>query len=262
MTTEPESTLAKRLAATLFSDAMMVGGLTILGYLTAYSIESGRALALGIPGGLVSVSLEEILTSLTILLLLLAIGSGGELLVYQIIPSRIRSSVLIRPFAHIVVVFLVASLLGFFLNPIFYGLLLVALLLLIGFLSNPFYERTGGSYIERLEKSVQKHNEIKREIGEPSWLSRRLGNAPFFVVFVFVVAISAGYALGLNDVRFASYYFVSATNPDEVLVARYSEILVFRRKSSPTIIIRVIGKDAIPPLVEKRTGSMAIKPAL
>jgi hypothetical protein len=73
-----------------------------------------------------------------------------------------------------------------------------------------------------------------------------------------IASIVISTEVGRAKASFQTHYFVSLTQPREVLLARYGDVLVFRRGNSPAVVIRVIGKDGIPQLAKVRTGSMAI----
>jgi hypothetical protein len=250
--------ITERLIENLLSDAMTLAGLTVLGYFAAFSFLHAQADALGIPGELISVSLESILIALLSLVGFAAGCSMAIELAMLVLPQRFRASVLFRPFASFAGVAVIVALSGLVFSPLllaFEGVLFLALCL---WLIPPLFSRShGGTYFGRLSAAMEVHQERPRDEPEPTWLARRIGSTQVWIVVAILAIIVGANGIGRFYAWSRSYYYVSLSRPPEVLLERYGDVLVFRQQSSPAVTVRVIGKDAIPRLVRARTGSMA-----
>ena len=252
--------IGTRLIASLISDAAFIGGLTILGYLITYSYLTSRAETLGVPEMLVSVSAE------TCLFVIFALVISSLFLVTVVnvaigaIPKRLHRSVLIQngalPLSLMVAVIIAASL---SVTPMLFGLLIIPILLAACLAIVPFFEpKDGRNYFQRLNDKLEANAKIAPDSKPFEWLGSHTGVKIMWLMLVPFIGIWVGHELGKADAEFTTRYFVTSAKPPEVLLSHYGDILVFRQIGSPTITIKVIGKDEIAPLVTMQTGSMAI----
>ena len=257
------STVGNRLVETLFSEAVIVGGLTLLGYVVAYGYLIGEADALGIPLRLVSVSLENVLPVVLILILL----SGPALIWGEILADIWHEGAALvlkrrvsREITMLVSWFVVGVAGGALITPIFYVVMAMAAFGLLIILVPPLIWRSqGGRYIDRLEAKSETAARIapgKSRFGKrfATWAG---GRAVLLLVLCFL-SIAAATFMGSAFARQATYYFASLDQPSEILLVRYGDLLIFRPEGTAEITIRVIGKDDIPRLVRKQIGSMAL----
>ncbi len=134
MDSEIRSPMVQRAFAILFSDPMIIGGLTVLGYLMAFSFVTGAADALGIPSELISVSLENVLTALTALLAFIGLSSLALDMVMTSAPQRIFDNALFRQILPIVALAVISALGGLLLSRSIYVLEAFPVLFLSGLL--------------------------------------------------------------------------------------------------------------------------------
>ena len=257
--TETRSPIVQRVLGILFSDPIIIGGLTVLGYLMAFSFVSGEADALGIPPALITVSLENILTALISLLAFLGLISMVVDMFMSNMSRRVLDSTLFSPIANTIALAIISGLGGLLVSPLSYLFEVFPVIFLCILLIAPLYYRTyGDTYLERLIKIAEAREKFRRDPERRPWLLKRIGAGPVWVMGAVIASIVISTEVGRAKASFQTHYFVSLTQPREVLLARYGDVLVFRRGNSPAVVIRVIGKDGIPQLAKVRTGSMAI----
>lgn len=257
-TKDERSGIGGRLTASLISDAALIGGITILGYLTTYSYLSGQADALDIPIVLVSVSLETCLTVLAIILIFIMYAIFAVNFVMAAIPERLHTSALLRLCSVLLLTFVLILAAGAFINRAAYLFVILPILLTAYLLGSPFLEKKEGrNYFQRLNDRLERNAKSVHRRNPQNWLDVRLGFPVTGILIVPLFAVFVGNVFGRAEGQFNTHYFATLSRPPEILLARYGDVLVFRRLGTTTFIIRVVGKDQIPPLTETQTGSMA-----
>lgn len=247
-----------RIASLLASDAALIGGLTILGYLVAYSYQIGKAYSLDIPIVLVSVSLETCLLVLAALLVSIFFAVTVVNLVMAVIPERLHGNILLRVGAVLFFTSASAISAGAFLNRAAYLFVIVPIILIGYFSVLPFLENKGGrTYFQRLNDRLERNAKSANQRAPGDWLDARLGLPIGWMLWIPVFATVVSYECGRAEGQFDTRYFATLSRPPEVLLERYGDMLVFRRLGTTTVTIKVVGKDQIPPLAEMHTGSMA-----
>ena len=251
--------LGKKLTASLVSDAVFIGVITILGYLFTYAYLISRAHVLGIPELLVSVSLEMCLVVILALMIISFILTLIVNVTMSEIPERLRQNILLRTGTLLSVMSIGIILFGLFTNPVLFGVLIFPVLA-VGYCAIvPLLEpKDGRTYFQRLNDKLEANAKIARARKSSDWLDAHLGFKMKWVLLIPFFGICAFFEVGKADGEFTTYYFVTSSNPPEVLLSHYGDMLVFRRLGSSAITIRVIGKDEIPPLTYMHTGSIAL----
>src|SRR5579872_2910891 len=179
------SGIRSRLVSSVLSDAVLLGGVTLLGYLGAYLFVMGEADALGIPEQFVTVSLETTLFVTFVLFGILfaaAIFGGFAMnLIMSDTAVHFRTNALFHFYELIAGVTLLILAAAVVISPIMYAMLFVPVLLVCELMARPIIEnRSIRNYFAHLETLAKTRRQLNKP--KPDWVTQRLGNFPIWTL--------------------------------------------------------------------------------